>query len=70
MMKRLSEFPAIITAFDTGGGGNTGRQAIELAYDHKKPIVHMIPEVRYGDYGATPLSQIHAQIGQVFQALS
>jgi len=70
MMQRLSEFPAIITAFDTGKGGNIGRQAVELAYDHKKPIVHMIPEVRYGDYGATPLPSIQAQLGKVFQALS
>lgn len=70
MMRRLSEFPTIITAFDTGKGGNTGRQAIELAFDHKKPIVHMIPSVKYGDYGATPIPQIHAQVGQVYQALS
>jgi hypothetical protein len=70
MMKRLSEFPAIITAFDTGVGGSKGRQAIEWQYDQTKPVIHMIPDVKYGDYGATPIPAIQSQMGRVFQALS
>lgn len=70
MLKRLEEFPSIITAFDTGVGGQTGRHTINLSFDHSRPVVHMIPKTQYGDYGATPVSEISTQLNYVFNALS